>query len=326
MTLWRVRHRLNRGKPSLVSPSPEWIAAHTVAAYCPPEDAREQSVDIVVPVYNGFDYLPRLVETIAQTQMRYRLLVIDDASPDPRVQPLLRQWVAHDSRVQLRTHAQNLGFVRTVNEALAQTTHHVVLLNTDIELPPHWLERLMAPLLADSTVASATPFSNSGALCSFPLMEADNPLPVDRTAREVDAAFARLLPAYTPLPTGVGFCMAMRREAIADIGGFDEAAFGRGYGEENDWCQRALARGYTHVAVENLFVYHKHGGSFLAAEKRALMRTHLALLQARYPGYGPSVNRFLRADPLRPYKAYAWQQLAGKMGMEEQAPKGSASP
>ena len=36
---------------------------------------------------------------------------------------------------------------------------------------------------------------------------------------------------------------------------FDAKTFGKGYGEENDWCQRAIEKGYKNVHVENLFVF-----------------------------------------------------------------------
>ena len=40
------------------------------------------------------------------------------------------------------------------------------------------------------------------------------------------------------VPTTVGFCLYVRRAALDQIGGFDAEAFGRGYGEENDFCMR----------------------------------------------------------------------------------------
>ena len=83
---------------------------------------------------------------------------------------------------------------------------------------------------------------------------------------------ARIL--YFPMPTGVGFCMGMNLKAIQEVGLLDEENFGKGYGEENDWCQRAIAAGYENVHVDNLFVYHKHGGSFPSEEKQRLLKEH----------------------------------------------------
>ena len=60
--------------------------------------------------------------------------------------------------------------------------------------------------------------------------------------------------------------MGINREVLQEIGNFDAKTFGKGYGEENDWCQRAIEKGYKNVHVENLFVFHNHGGSFKSEE------------------------------------------------------------
>ncbi|MGU7808089.1 glycosyltransferase family 2 protein, partial [Escherichia coli] len=64
------------------------------------------------------------------------------------------------------------------------------------------------------------------------------------------------------IPTGVGFCMYIRRDCLNQVGYFDEETFGRGYGEENDWCQRAAKAGWPNFHQLNVFVYHKGGVSF----------------------------------------------------------------
>ena len=49
------------------------------------------------------------------------------------------------------------------------------------------------------------------------------------------------------IPTAVGFCMSIRRDCFDDVGIFDEALFARGDGEENDFCLRAVKRGWRNV-------------------------------------------------------------------------------
>ena len=110
----------------------------------------------------------------------------------------------------------NLGFVANVNRAMAEVRGHVALLNTDTEVPPGWLDRLMHPILTEARIASATPFSNSAATFSFPIPNVVNPLPDGLGLAELDAAFARLSPAYDPsliAPAGVGFCMGVNLAA-----------------------------------------------------------------------------------------------------------------
>ncbi len=277
------------------------------------EDALySHSVDIVVPVYNGFSYLETLFSTIPQTKMNYQLIVIDDASHDAQVWPFLQKLAEKDVRIQLHRNDENLGFVKTVNRGLALAENAVVILNTDIELPPLWLERLMRPILLDKKIASATPFTNSGTLCSFPNFGKDSELPVGLTCTQVDEIFYTLRPAYTELPTGVGFCMAMGKKALADVGFLDADTFSRGYGEENDWCQRAIQKGYRNVMVENLFVYHKHGGSFESEEKQALLEKNAKALLQKHPNYNRDVSLFFQVDPAKSFREYALISLMMK--------------
>ena len=52
---------------------------------------KSNCVDIVIPVYNGFDYLGPLFESLSRnTCGDYRIIVVDDCSPDARVLPFLR--------------------------------------------------------------------------------------------------------------------------------------------------------------------------------------------------------------------------------------------
>lgn len=272
--------------------------------------------DIIVPVYNGVDYLEPLFRSIRRnTKSPYRLIVIDDASPDariwPRLQTLLRDQDKHAEVILLRN-TMNKGFVATVNRGAANTAGNFVLLNTDVEVPPLWLERLMAPLQMDRTIASTTPFSNAATVCSFPDMNADNPPFAELNVERIDRWF-RLIRGDLPiieLPTGVGFCMGINADIWRQIGTFDEQTFGRGYGEENDWCLRARTAGYRSVMVPNLFVHHKHGGSFDIPGRDNLRANNLLKVQTRHPTYRGLVNAFINEDPLKPLRQIVTMLIA----------------
>lgn len=264
-----------------------------------PDEVLQCGVDLIVPVYNGYQYLDAFFASVQKTKMPYRLIIIDDKSSDERVYPYLKHLAERDDRMVLLRNPENLGFVKTVNRGLNMAKGHVALLNTDIEMPPMWLERLMSPIILNPEVASSTPFTNSGTLCSFPEIGKNNSIYQNLSCEEIDAHFAHLVPSYTQLPTGVGFCMGMSRGAIRKIGLLDTDTFGKGYGEENDWCQRAIRAGFCNVQVENLYVYHKHGGSFPNAEKQTLMAEHAVLVAERYPNYNADVARFFEMDPAK---------------------------
>lgn len=268
------------------------------STYC-----RDVMVDIVLPVYNGFDVTNACIDSVLNNSENCRLIIIDDASTDERIQELIRRIssvVEKHLEVILLRNEENLGFVKTVNKGVALTKNHFVILNSDTEVPPGWLDRLFAPILQGHKVATVTPFSNSATICSFPEFCMDNSLYRNLSVATIDSYFNRF-GSVSPIdiPSGVGFCMAVNKQLAERIGFFDEKSFTRGYGEENDFCMRAANTGYRNVLAANLFVYHKHGESFGSSERQELMAENYLKLVKRYPDYPRRVDSFVSSDPLR---------------------------
>lgn len=274
-----------------------------------PEKVKETMVDIIIPVYNGYDYLDVLFKSLRRTEMPYRLLIVNDCSPDERVLPYLEQYAENHPETVLINNEKNVGFVRSVNRALKRAEHHVVLLNTDVEVPAYWLERLMLPIICDKKVATTTPFTNSGTICSFPKFCENNDLFENMPLWQIDQVFSQIAPSYPVMPTGVGFCMGMNFNVIKKIGFLDAKTFGKGYGEENDWCRRAAEAGYRNVQADNLFVYHKHGGSFLSEEKKALLEHNSKALLKKHPDYDQVVASYCGRDPMAKTRRLAMLKL-----------------
>lgn len=269
--------------------------AHSVTTAT--DNAIKETVDIIIPVYNGIQYFDKLFGSLKKTNVSYRLLIVDDCSPDKSVKKRLENYEATHDNVYLYRNETNLGFVKSVNVGLKHSQNDVVLLNTDVELPQGWLERLITPIIKNRTIATVTPFTNSGTICSFPKFAEDNTVFNKLEVDEIDRFFRPVKPNYIEMPTGVGFCMAMNQEAIREVGFLDEKNFGRGYGEENDWCQRAIKKGFTNVMCENLYVFHNHGGSFLSEEKAKLLKEHERKLSDKHPNYLRDVASFVEKDP-----------------------------
>lgn len=278
------------------------FASDASTADLPPRTA----ITIVVPVYNAFDVLREaLARVAAHTDLPWHLIAVEDCSTDPAVRPWLRDWAAEQNAVRagsvtLLENAQNLGFIRSVNRAFAEAVRrgdHVVLLNSDALVPEGWASRLLAPILALDAVATVTPMSNDAEIVNVPVI--CRPQALAQGEAEALDAQARQFHAPTSwaeAPTGVGFCMAMsighlKRRPVLDT------AFGRGYGEEVDWCQRVRKSGARHILAGNLFVEHRGGQSF-GPEKLALIRANGAIVSSRYPAYDAEVQDFIRADPL----------------------------
>jgi len=253
---------------------------------------------VIVPVFNAFELLEACLDSIARTvPADTRVLVIDDASSDRRVKPLLQTWVEQAKPYrQLVLQAENRGFVATANHGMRLAGGDVVLLNSDTEVTTGWLQNLAACLDSDASIATATPWSNNGEIVSIPGFCQANPVPEDADA--VAAGIKSCAhPRYPDIPTAVGFCMAISKRAMDRIGLFDEAAFGRGYGEENDFCQRAGQAGMRNVLCDDTYVVH-HGGASFGPLGLKPNETSMQRLLAKHPGYLDEVMKFIEADPL----------------------------
>jgi len=268
---------------------------------------------VIVPVYNSFETLrPCLARAVAHADRPFSMIVVNDASTDRRVAPWLADWAARQGvPVRVIEAPRNRGFVASVNAALgAVEDGHVVLLNSDAMVPAGWLSRLTAPL-EDPAVASVTPMSNDAEIMTVAAICRGQPLP-DGAVDAIDAAARRLggAGAAVDLPTGVGFCMALSARFLAEIPRLD-TVFGRGYGEEVDWCQKARALGGRHVGLAALFVEHRGAGSFGRGEKAALVARNNAVIARRYPDYDGEVQAFIRNDPLVTARLCLGAALAG---------------
>ncbi|MFB0491362.1 hypothetical protein ABIE45_003948 [Methylobacterium sp. OAE515] len=211
-------------------------------------------VVVIVPVYKGRGETLRAIHAClsAPQTTPFTLLAVNDRSPDPQLTAELAD-LARRGLFHLVENAQNLGFVRSVNRALSlRQGRAVVLLNSDAQVFGDWLDRLVAHAepeaepdaepagAARPRVGSVTPLSNNATICSYPRFSANNTMPLEIDRPDLDRLAARINRGRAvPVPTGVGFCMYMTAEALDAVGPLDAEAFGKGYGEENDWCLRA---------------------------------------------------------------------------------------
>ena len=267
-----------------------------------PRIALTPPIAIVLPVHNAAPHVAHCLDRIARmTDLPWRLVIVEDGSTDPAIRPMLQDWVGTHPQAKLLCHDAPQGFAAAVNaglSALGPIDRPVVLLNSDVTLPQGWASRLIAPLLSDGTIASVTPLSNEGELMGVPHPCAG----VALRNTEVDAVDAALIPFarhtdLPSLPTGSGFCMALSPHWLAEVPRFDES-YGRGYGEEVDWCQRTRALGGRHVCQTGLFVGHVGAASFGAEQRRILRARAASVLSRRWPRFDAEVALAQADDPL----------------------------
>jgi GT2 family glycosyltransferase/glycosyltransferase involved in cell wall biosynthesis len=258
---------------------------------------------VIVPVFAGLSETLACLTSVldAANPAMAELIVIDDASPDPDLKRAL-EALAAAGRITLLVNAENRGFPASVNRGIAAAgDRDVVLLNADAQVFGDWLSRLTRAARAAPDVATVSPVSNHGAMLAYPAGD-ETDLGADGSAA-LDALLARLNPGRAlELPSGAGFCLYISRACLDEVGAFDEAAFGPGYGEENDFCLRASALGWRHLGALDVFVRHAGGVSF-GPLKRLLTERNQAVLAARHPAWRAAIEGFLTADPFAPERA-----------------------
>jgi O-antigen biosynthesis protein len=273
----------------------DWGAAH------PAKDVPCAELVVIMPVYQGAaDTLAAIFSVLTNPQRTaFELLVINDRGPDEALNARLRDLAALGLFAYLENQ-QNLGFSGAINRGLShRPDRDVILLNSDTVVYGDWIDRMRAHARNDDSVATVTPFSNNATICSYPDVEKNNliglevsPAELDQFARECNRGRSSVL------PTGVGFCFYMRRDVIDKIGVFDAAAFPQGYGEENDYCMRALKAGFKNIFAHDVFVYHTGETSFAIFAPSLRGRGQNALTR-RHPDFPLRIQRYFKVDPAR---------------------------
>ncbi len=276
--------------------------------------ARGDSV-VCIPVYGAEALFEACLRSVlASVSDRVAVLVTDDASPGDGVEAITRA-IAEEAGDRLDVaylrQTRNLGFVGNANAGFAAAAPaDVVLLNSDVEVPSSWLERLRAAAYTDELVATASTLTNNGTILSLPDRDRPSPeLPPGFTLEQAAAAVAAASPRLHPaIPTGIGHCLYVRRSALELVGGFDEA-FSPGYGEEVDFSQRCIGHGLLHVVADDLYVLH-HGRASFTESMTPTQLEHERELNRRYPYYAEAVREAASSETIPLARSLAAGRLA----------------
>ena len=257
-------------------------------------------VTVVVPVYGDLDSLVLCVRALIETidESRHEVLLVNDCGPEAdAIEAALLELIADQPLFRYERNDQNLGFVGTCNRAameLDRSDNDILLLNSDTEPRPGFLEELQAVLYADEHHGVVCARSNNATIASLPYRITGRG--TSRSVERTETVFNELsdaLPRWSVSPVAMGFCFLVRRTLITRFGLFDDF-FAPGYGEENDFCLRVDQAGYRAVIANRALVIHEGSKSFVGERRNALRDAHQKKLEARYPYYGRAIRAFMR--------------------------------
>lgn len=264
------------------------------------------TVTIIIPVYKGIFETQRCLQSVlnSNNETKFNLLIINDCSPEAEMSEMLLSFIS--SNVEILENEQNLGFVKTVNRGMNYAgDSDVILLNSDTIVSNNWLDRLINQAYSNENIGTVTPFSNNATICNYPTLDGWSKLPDSEDLSKIDSAFSIAnFSKNIEIPTAVGFCMYIKRDCLNEVGLFDEQAFGKGYGEENDFCLRASRKGWRHILAADIFVFHEGEVSFSsnALEGKA---NALKVIHSRYPDYENQITNHILKNEAYQYRIAA---------------------
>jgi GT2 family glycosyltransferase/glycosyltransferase involved in cell wall biosynthesis len=245
-------------------------------------------VDVIICIHDALEDVKRCLESVVyHTRMPYLLILVDDGSAEET-----RSYVASFAESQgavLIRNEQAKGYTLAANQGLRRSqAQYALLLNSDTVVTALWLDRMVACGESEPHIGLVGPLSNVASWQSIPEILrngdwAENRLPEDVSVADMGKLLgqqsARL---YPRIPFLNGFCLLIKRSVIEEIGYFDEAIFGKGYGEENDYCLRALKAGWQLSVADDAYVYHAHSRSYSHTRRKELSRLADIALQKKH--------------------------------------------
>lgn len=233
------------------------------------EHFSEKIYDVIVPIYDGFKQTKDMIKSLlkAKNNTKFNIILIYDQGPDNEILKFIKSIErSYTKRVKLYVNEANMGFVKTINRGFFEFTdqaNDTIILNSDIILSDHWLDRMLWHVDYNAHVGTVTPFSNNATICNFPSLDGFSSSNCDGLVEEFSQSLHDENAGLSvQIPTGVGFCMYVSRKLLDTVGGFNEDMFDIGYGEENDLCRRGEKAGFVNLQALDCFVLHEGGVSF----------------------------------------------------------------
>lgn len=257
------------------------------------------SVTVVVPVYGD---LPSLKDCIASLGKyvdteNHSVMLVNDCGPDADdIEAYINESVGGVKGFTYYRNPENLGFVGTCNRAvleLDKTTNDIMLLNSDTIATKDFLEEASSVLHSKNTIGVVSPRTNNATIATVPLASVRQKGIDPAKSYEIFEKIKPYMPRYHVAPVAHGFCMLIRRSLIEQYGLFD-TAFGRGYGEEVDFCMRIKEHGFESVLSNRSYVFHLEAKSFTLETKAILLAENDKIIKQRYPDYSRIVGDYIK--------------------------------
>ena len=246
-------------------------------------------VAIVILNWNGRKMMEQYLPSVLDYSQEATVYVADNASTDNSL-----EWLhIYINKVRTIVLDQNYGFADGYNRALKQVeAEYYVLLNSDVEVTPHWLTPLVEYMDAHEEVAACQPkllsyvdktkFEYAGAAGGY-IDRMGYPFCRGRLFDDVEADKGQY-DCVQQVMWATGACLMIRSKDYWDAGGLDARFFA--HNEEIDLCWRLNIMGRKIVCLPDSQVYHLGGGTLPKGNPRKTFlnfRNNLTMLYKCLP-------------------------------------------
>ncbi len=223
-------------------------------------------LSVIIINWNTRELVLQCIDSVYHTTeaLAFEVMVVDNASTDGSVEAIERRF----PDVKIIANPENLGFARACNRGIEEAGgRYVALLNSDTVLTPSALKTLVDFMDSHPRVAICAPqlLNSDGSL-----QNSIATLPTLATELLNKSLLRRLFPWKYPgkehgidspmkVESIIGACMIIRKEALCEVGAFDEDYFF--FLEETDLCLRMHGKGWQVVFHPQVRVYHLQGAS-----------------------------------------------------------------
>ncbi|WP_425391173.1 glycosyltransferase family 2 protein [Ekhidna sp.] len=230
---------------------------------------------VVILNYNGKTYLEKFLPSVVTNSLGAQVIIADNASTDDSITFLKENY----PNLTLIVLPENLGFTGGYNSALKQVdAEYFVLLNSDVEVTPGWLQPMETFLDKHLNYAACQPkikdfnnpeiFEYAGASGGF-IDFLGYPYCRGRILDHLENDHGQYDESIDIFWSS-GACMMIRSTMFWESGGFDNDFFA--HMEEIDLCWRLSSLGYKVKSIPQSVVYHVGGGTL---DKTSPFKTYL---------------------------------------------------
>ena len=224
----------------------------------------QKSVAVVILNWNGKSFLEKFLPLVVQYSSAANVYLADNNSSEDSVAFVK----ANFPEVSIIINKSNNGYADGYNQALKQVKEeYYVLLNSDVEVTPNWIEPVIALMESNKRIAACQPkildyqnrqkFEYAGAAGGF-IDKYAYPFCRGRIFNELEKD-THQYDETKEVFWATGACMFVRAEAFWKIKGFDSDYFA--HMEEIDLCWRMKNIGYSVFVEPKSVIYHVGGGT-----------------------------------------------------------------